>query len=642
MVTSQCNAHTEQRGSGTSEAVFKRGQLSGILDKQNNLETDGQSDEARHRAHEHVILPPLNAHTAASRSDMLTSGGERLGGFDACECLECWNSRCRLLPPTWPLWYGSSGCVQLLSERSTCSGLLFGFRAFPRPLTLNAWTATDAIIASSMTDAAPPAAASTEMVQLEAFEGSKENIQPSRTGYNPHKLVQSLTAQHTPSSDTVLASQRQILEQAILSYAGSDPLLPWLQYVDWTIASYPSLSPCSSLLPLLEKATRTFLPSTQYANDRRYIRLWLLYADRCPHPADIFAFMHAHAIGRTVSAFYVAWSRYNELLKRYQQAEDTLQLGAHCNAQPRNTLDIALRQLRARNEVRVRREVELMAAQQLDPLSDVVLNAMSDTQPRRVLSQLQQHDKENVAAQQQHTAAAQPVSSHRRPVAAAAPIIIRPVSRTQTPVRVYADTTTTAASTHAPPLPQLTAPLTAVPNWRHLPSRAAVDKENVLGSTTWNEPLRQAAQSDVGGVQQRPQPRYVVWKDEECERREREEEGQREERKREERARREKSAGMRRRMEAGNTAQATPHNKLTLDPLRNINKAASVAQSTETGAPTSDTKAGSASPVQGGRAALGGRSLSLNATAQPALPSTSGSALTARLPAHRLAVAPRR
>ena len=498
-----------------------------------------------------------------------------------------------------------------------------------------------------MADLSPAAPGSTEVVQLEAFEASKENIQPSRTGYNPQKLLHSLTTRHTPSSDTLLASQRHALEQAILSYSGPDPLLPWLRYVDWTVASYPSLAPCSSLLPLLEKATRTFLPSTQYFNDRRYVRLWLLYADRCPHPADIFAFMHAHAIGRTISAFYVAWARYNELVKRYQQAEDTLQLGVQCKAQPRNTLEIAMKQLKARNEVRVRREVELMAAQQLDPLSDVVLNAMSDTQPRRVLSQLQQHDKENIAAQQQQPAAPQPVTSYRRPVSVAAQSVIRPVSTTQTPIQIYTDSTTTSA-THSMPLPPATAATAvtvAAVNWRHLPSRATADKENILGSTTWNEPLRKPPHTNADSVRQQQQtvgPRYVVWKDEECERREREEQGETEERERAERARREKAAGMRRRMEAGNAAQATPHNKLTLDPLRNIHKTAATTQTTDAGVTTSDVKAPAAQQVRESRAALGGLAISLNATARPALPSAGSSALTARLQAHRSTVAARR
>ncbi|MCJ1297206.1 hypothetical protein MMC34_008776 [Xylographa carneopallida] len=504
-----------------------------------------------------------------------------------------------------------------------------------------------------MADAGAAAADSPEVVQFETIEGSKENIQPSRTGYNPHKLLHSLTAQQTSTSEALLASQRHALEQAILEYQGADPLLPWLRYIDWTVASYPALSPCSSLLPLLEKATRTFLSTSQYTNDRRYVRVWLLYADRCPQPADIFAFMHAHAIGRTVAAFYVAWARYNEAASRCQQAEDTLQLGLTSSAQPRNTLDIALRQLRARNEVRVRREVELMAAQQLDPLSDVVLNAMSDTQPRRVLSQVQQQDKENGAAQLPSASAAQPLSAYRRPVAAATHSVIRPVSTTQTPIQIYTDATATAATSagHGAPLPpHLTAAAQTAPHWRSLPTRAAADKENVLGSSTWNEPLRQPAHGplDAARLSQQPaRPKYAVWADEECAKREREKEGQREEAERVERARREKAAGMRRRMEAGSGAQATPHSKLTADPLRNINRAAHTAPPPQTAhaaamVPTVVKPSQTQRPPTQSRAALSGLAVSLNATARPAPLAAGGSVLNARLQAHRSLVAPRR
>ena len=484
-----------------------------------------------------------------------------------------------------------------------------------------------------------------EIVQLEAFEGSKENIQPSRTGYNPHKLLQSLNTHSTPDSTATLATQRHTLEQAILDYVGSDPILPWLRYVDWVVASYPSLAPCSSLLPLLEKATRTFLSSAQYTNDRRYIRLWLLYADRCPHPADIFAFMHAHAIGRTISPFYVAWARYTELMKRYQQAEETLQLGIVCNAQPRNTLEIAMKQLKARNEVRVRREVELMVVQQLDPLSDVVLNAMSEAEPRRVLSSLQQQDKENVALQSQQSPAAPPVSSYRRPASVAPHTAIRPVSNTQTPIQIYTDSVTPATSSLS-----LLPAVSTKPNWNSLPTRAAANKENNPATTTWNQPLNTPHTiQQPSQYQQQPQPpqrsKYVVWKDEECERAEREEVQGREERARLEVARKEKAAGMRRRMEAGQAAQATPHNKLTHDPLRNINKVAFSVPSANAVTATADVKppqAAAAPRVRDNRPALGGLAVSLNATARPAAASASSSSLTARLQAHRSVVAPRR
>ena len=514
-----------------------------------------------------------------------------------------------------------------------------------------------------MTDCAVPDGASSDIVQLEAFEGSKENIQPSRTGYNPQKLLQSLTTQSSPTSDTILATQRHTLEQAILSYTGADPLLPWLQYVDWTVSSYPALSPCSSLLPLLEKATRTFLTAPQYANDRRYVRLWLLYADRCPHPADIFAFMHSRALGRTQSVFYVAWARYHELMKRYQQAEDALQLGVTCSAQPRNTLEIALKQLKARNEVRVRREVELMAAQQLDPLSDVVLNAMSDTQPRRVLSQLQQQDKENVSSQQPQSASAQPITSYRRPISAAPHMAaIRPVSTTQAPIQIYTDATTPSTS-NSPPQPNLAPTAPATSSWRTLPTQAAVDKENSPAPTTWNQPLLTLRPSTTTTTttttaaqqqqQSSAQVRYAVWADEECERAEREAEGRAEERQRAGKERAERVAEMRRRMEAGGAAQATPHSKLTQDPLRNINKLAVPTPPVETmagaPAPTSEVKQPVA-PSRGrdSRHALSGLTVSLNATARQAPTAAGASTLNARLQthrsmvAHRLMVVPRR
>ena len=183
------------------------------------------------------------------------------------------------------------------------------------------------------------------VVALERIEVSKENVQPSRRGHEPHKLVQALSTSDASSSTDAacasLASQRSAHEQSILSYSGSDPLTVWLPYIHWTLSSFPSLSSSSHLLPLLEKCTRTLLPLPQYRQDRRYVAVWLLYAERCAAPGDVFSFMDGQGVGSRVSALYVEWSRWQEKMGRLEQADALLQRGIDMLAQPQDTLRLA-------------------------------------------------------------------------------------------------------------------------------------------------------------------------------------------------------------------------------------------------------------------------------------------------------------
>ena len=297
------------------------------------------------------------------------------------------------------------------------------------------------------------------------LEGSKENIQPTRRGYDPRALARSLKPPTSPSSpsssSSLLSTQRTSLESSILSYDGPDPLHPWLRYLQWTLSSYPSLSQSSNLLPLLEKCTRTFLDSPQYLNDRRYVQVWLLYAERCPQPGDVFQFLHSRGIGSKVSQKFTEWAAWHEKLGRLQEAEAALQLGMDCSAQPSNALRIAMKQLNARNAERIRQQLRVRTADVLDPLSDVALAAMNDAPTRRVLSSLSSAAPSAVAQQSQP----RPQSHH-----SAAPL---PTSAPSIPI--FTDTSPSST------LPQ--------GGWKQLPSQSTADKENQIRPSTWTTPL---------------------------------------------------------------------------------------------------------------------------------------------------------
>jgi hypothetical protein len=65
-----------------------------------------------------------------------------------------------------------------------------------------------------------------------------------------------------------------------------DPLVHWLSYIKFLQDSYPSDTQHSFLL--MERCTRTFVGVEEYRNDRRFIRVCVLYAEHTSSPADVF------------------------------------------------------------------------------------------------------------------------------------------------------------------------------------------------------------------------------------------------------------------------------------------------------------------------------------------------------------------
>ena len=51
------------------------------------------------------------------------------------------------------------------------------------------------------------------------------------------------------------------------------------------------------LLEVLEKLTREFLDHAQYRDDRRYLRMWMLYADHVSEPVQIFRLLQVSRFG---------------------------------------------------------------------------------------------------------------------------------------------------------------------------------------------------------------------------------------------------------------------------------------------------------------------------------------------------------
>lgn len=187
---------------------------------------------------------------------------------------------------------------------------------------------------------------SEDLIDFDIIESQKENIQSLPGGrsarglanlFSPSPLHKLSTP--TPSDTKNLNDAiRQEYEAELVNISESDdPLDIYDRYVRWTLDAYPSAqaTPASGLLPLLERATKTFLKYPQYKNDPRYLKLWLSYIRFFSDtPRETFAFLSRHNIGDSLALFYEEFASWLEGAGRWTQAEEVYKSGIEKEARP--------------------------------------------------------------------------------------------------------------------------------------------------------------------------------------------------------------------------------------------------------------------------------------------------------------------
>ncbi|KAI9875380.1 MAG: hypothetical protein M1830_008540 [Pleopsidium flavum] len=189
-----------------------------------------------------------------------------------------------------------------------------------------------------------------DLIDFDIIETQKENIQSLPGGRSARALASIFSPspfdkQPSPThSDTRNLNDaiRQEYEKEIIAISDyDDPLDIYDRYVKWTLSAYPSAqaTPQSQLLPLLERATKAFLPSSHYKNDPRYLKLWLNYIRFfSDSPRETFAFLARHNIGEGLALFYEEFAAWLEGAGRWTQAEEVYKLGLEREARPAERL----------------------------------------------------------------------------------------------------------------------------------------------------------------------------------------------------------------------------------------------------------------------------------------------------------------
>ncbi|TGJ87970.1 hypothetical protein E0Z10_g764 [Xylaria hypoxylon] len=185
-----------------------------------------------------------------------------------------------------------------------------------------------------------------DLIDFDIIEGQKENIQSLPGGRSAKRLAEVFS--HSPlhklstptptDTKTVNDCIRAEYEAEVAALSESDdPLDVFDRYVRWTFDAYPSAqaTPQSQLHTLLERATKTFIGSTQYKNDPRYLKLWLHYIHFfSDSPRETFVFLSRHSIGESLALFYEEYADWLEGAGRWNQSEEVYKLGIEREARP--------------------------------------------------------------------------------------------------------------------------------------------------------------------------------------------------------------------------------------------------------------------------------------------------------------------
>jgi checkpoint serine/threonine-protein kinase len=205
---------------------------------------------------------------------------------------------------------------------------------------------------------------SEDLINFDIIEGQKENIQSLPSGRSARTLANLFSPSPLHKLSTPTPSDTKNLNNAIRAEyeaelvdiaESDDPLDIYDRYVRWTLDAYPSAqaTPQSQLLPLLERATKSFLKYPQYKNDPRYLKLWLSYIKLFSDtPRETFAFLARHNIGSSMALFYEEFASWLEGAGRWNQADEVYRMGIEKEARP------APRLLRKYSEFQARHAVQ--------------------------------------------------------------------------------------------------------------------------------------------------------------------------------------------------------------------------------------------------------------------------------------------
>jgi checkpoint serine/threonine-protein kinase len=309
-----------------------------------------------------------------------------------------------------------------------------------------------------------------DVANVTDWEQSKENIRPMKSGRDGVALGKKFGATCAAWQDSVKA-QQAAFEDSVHNEQ-LDALDTWIKYAKWSQLNEGVAG--SALSDVLERGLKVLREKhfSSCKDDIRFLKLYLLYAEQCQKPGDIFAFVDANDIGSGHAQLYEAWSQWLEAKGNFQQAEEMILRGLRKNAAPIDSLRRLYASFQARKGERAaqqREEGGLSGPAAAAPLSMAAAVAVGQA----TLSASGTRTADNRSRVNGVPRASFSILEDIPvPPAAALPSLTAgPSSRSATgSFAILSDEAATPVAT----------------SWATLPAERVAEKENTLTPTTWN------------------------------------------------------------------------------------------------------------------------------------------------------------
>ena len=145
-----------------------------------------------------------------------------------------------------------------------------------------------------------------------------------------------------------------------LRCTASEQLDRWIEYLKW---AQRSGLPKQDVLGLLERCTKTFKADKALRSQRKYLRVWINYADACYDKEGVFEFMWSNKIGVTHALYYEAVAAMHETgegtlegAPDLHRAARMLSVGIKMKAEPVDRLRTRQQELKRRTLRRLQKE----------------------------------------------------------------------------------------------------------------------------------------------------------------------------------------------------------------------------------------------------------------------------------------------
>ena len=188
-----------------------------------------------------------------------------------------------------------------------------------------------------------------------------QNVPQVQKSFDPNAADKYQDKENAQSQQELERAEHELcIERGELRCTPSEQLDRWIDYIKWSQRAGWGKQ---QVLELLERCTKTFKADRSLRDQRKYLRVWINYADMSCDKEGVFEYMWANKIGTTHALYYEAASAMHETGKGtldgepdMKRAMKMLAVGIKMQADPVDRLHLRKKELKRRALRRLQKE----------------------------------------------------------------------------------------------------------------------------------------------------------------------------------------------------------------------------------------------------------------------------------------------